>query len=158
MYIHWHLTLFALVMTIWASLVAQLQCGRSGFHPWVGKISWRRERLPTPVFWPGEFHGLYSQSIGSQTVGHDWVTHTFTFLLFSWLKISVNHSVVPNSLWPFGLYPARHLCPWDSPGKNTGVGCHFLLQGIFVTQGSNSHLLPCGWFLCHWATREAPKN
>ena len=34
-----------------------LQCGRPGFHPWVGKILWRRERLPTPVFWPGKFHG-----------------------------------------------------------------------------------------------------
>ena len=32
---------------------------RPGFSPWVGKISWRRERLPTPVFWPGEFCGLY---------------------------------------------------------------------------------------------------
>ena len=32
----------------------------SGFDPWVGKLSWRREWLPTPVFWPGEFHGLYS--------------------------------------------------------------------------------------------------
>ena len=31
-----------------------------GFDPWVGKIPWRRERLPTPVFWSGEFHGLYS--------------------------------------------------------------------------------------------------
>ena len=37
-----------------------LQCGRPGFDPWVGKIPWRRERLPTPVFWPGESHGLYS--------------------------------------------------------------------------------------------------
>ena len=37
-----------------------LQCGRPGFDPWVGKIPWRRERLPTPVFWPGEFHGLYT--------------------------------------------------------------------------------------------------
>ena len=37
----------------------------------------------------------------------------------------------------------RFLCPWDFPGKNTGVGCHFLLQGIFPTQGSNSYLL-------HW--------
>ena len=37
-----------------------LQCGKPGFDPWVGKIPWRRERLPTPVFWPGEFHGLYS--------------------------------------------------------------------------------------------------
>jgi len=36
------------------------QCSRPGFNPWVGKIPWRRERLPTPVFWPGEFHGLYS--------------------------------------------------------------------------------------------------
>ena len=32
------------------------------------------------------------------------------------------------------------LCPWDFPGKNTGLGCHFLLQGIFLIQGSNSHL------------------
>ena len=37
-----------------------LQCGRSGFDPIVRKIPWRRERLPTLVFWPGEFHGLYS--------------------------------------------------------------------------------------------------
>ena len=39
-----------------------------------------------------------------------------------------------------GLYPTRLLCPWDSPGKNTGVGCHFLLQGIFLTQGLNLNL------------------
>ena len=37
-----------------------LQCGKPGFDPLVGKIPWRRERLPTLVFWPGEFHGLYS--------------------------------------------------------------------------------------------------
>ena len=36
-----------------------LQGGRPGFNPWVGKIPWRRERLPTPVFWPGELHGPY---------------------------------------------------------------------------------------------------
>ena len=49
----------------WASLWLSwqrihLQCRRPGFDPWVGKILWRRERLLTPVFWPGEFHGLYS--------------------------------------------------------------------------------------------------
>ena len=33
-----------------------------------------------------------------------------------------------------GLSPVRLLCPWDFPGENTGVGCHFLLQGIFLTQ------------------------
>ena len=37
-----------------------LQCGRPGFDLWIGKIFWRRERLPTPVFWPGEFNRLYS--------------------------------------------------------------------------------------------------
>ena len=38
-------------------------------------------------------------------------------------------SVVSDSLRPYGLSPARLLCPWNSPGKNTGVGCHALLQG-----------------------------
>ena len=48
-------------------------------------------------------------------------------------------------LWPHGLQPARLLCPWNLPGKNTGMGCHFLLQGIFPTQGLNLfvwHLAP----------------
>ena len=49
--------------------------------------------------------------------------------------------VVSNSLQPCGLYLTRLLCPWDSVGKNTGVGCHALLQGIFLNQGSNLHLL-----------------
>ena len=43
---------------------------------------------------------------------------------------------------PHGLQSTRLLCPWESPGKNTGVGCHALLQGIFPTQGLNPHLLP----------------
>ena len=45
----------------WASLVAQLVKNLPAMREtWVRKIPWRRERLPTPVFWPGEFHGLYS--------------------------------------------------------------------------------------------------
>ena len=43
----------------------------------------------------------------------------------------------------------RLLCSWASPGKNIGVGCHFLLQGIFPTQESNLGLLPCRQILCH---------
>ena len=46
-------------------------------------------------------------------------------------------SVMSDSLWPHGLQPATLLCPWDSPGKNPGIVCHFLLQTIFPTQGSN---------------------
>ena len=48
----------------------------------------------------------------------------------------------PTLVIPWTM-PARLLCPWDSPGKNTGVGCHFLLQGIFPTQESNLGLLHC---------------
>ena len=55
----------------------------------------------------------------------------------------VSCSVVFNSLWPHGLQPARPLHPWNSPGKNTVVNCHSLLQGIFLTQGSNPGLLHC---------------
>ena len=43
----------------------------------------------------------------------------------------------PTLLRPHGLQPSRFLCPWDFPGRNTAVGCHFLLQGILPTQGSN---------------------
>ena len=50
-------------------------------------------------------------------------------------------SVMSDSLQPHGLKPARLLCPWNFPSKNTGAGCHFLFQGIFLTQGSNLCLL-----------------
>ena len=61
-------------------------------------------------------------------------------------------SVRSNSLWPHELQPTRLLHPWDFPGKNTEVGCHFLLQGIFLTQGLNLCLLHWqsnSWPLCH---------
>ena len=48
-----------------------LQYGRPGFNPWVGKIPWRSERLLTPVFWPGEFHGITKRR-------HNGATFTFT--------------------------------------------------------------------------------
>ena len=50
--------------------------------------------------------------------------------------ISVSHSVVSDSLWLHGLQPTRLLHPWDYPGKNTGVGCHFLLQYVKVKSES----------------------
>ena len=63
-----------------------------------------------------------------------------------------NHSVVSDSLQPHGLQPTRLLCPWDFPGKNTGVGCHFLLQGNFLTQGLNWVSRTAGRFFTIWAT------
>ena len=53
----------------------------------------------------------------------------------------LGHSLVSRFVQPHGLEPSRLLCPWNSSGKNTGVGCHFLLQGIFPTQGFNLHLM-----------------
>ena len=61
-------------------------------------------------------------------------------------------SIVSDSLQPHGLQPTSLLCPWNFPGKITGMGCHFLLQGIFPTQGSNLHLL-C---LLHWQADSLP--
>ena len=49
--------------------------------------------------------------------------------------------VASDSVQLYGLQPTRLLCPRDSPGKKTGMGCHFLLQGVFLTQGSNPNLL-----------------
>ena len=48
------------------------------------------------------------------------------------------------------------LCPWNSPGKNIGVDCHFLLQGIFPTQGSNPGLPHCRQALYHLSHQESP--
>ena len=47
----------------------------------------------------------------------------------------------PTLLRPQGLQPSRLLCAWDFPGKNTGVGSHFLLQGTFLSHGLNLRLL-----------------
>ena len=58
------------------------------------------------------------------------------------LVLILRGSVGSESLQPHGLYPARLLCTWDFWSKYTGASCHFLLQGIFPTHGSNPHLLP----------------
>ena len=54
-----HSSILGLPLWLWWSNI-RLQFRRPGFDPWVGKITWRSERLSTPVLWPGEFHGLYS--------------------------------------------------------------------------------------------------
>ena len=60
-----------------------------------------------------------------------------------------SHSVVSDPLQPHGLQPIRLLCPWSFPGKNTGVGSHFLLRSIFLTQGLNTGLQHCRQILYH---------
>ena len=81
----------------------------------------------------GKFHTVFC---GPMTGGANLDFIQFCFAVLS-------RSVVSNSLWPDGLQPTRLLCPWDSPGKNTGVGCHALLQGIFPTREQNPGLPHC---------------
>ena len=64
---------------------------------------------------------------------------------------------MPAELSVGELQPTRLFCPWDSPGKNAGVGCHSLLQGIFPTQGSNPGLLHCRQILYHLSHQGSPK-
>ena len=64
----------------------------------------------------------------------------------------LSHSVVSDSSQPHGPQLTRLLCSWDLPGKKTGVGCHFQLQGIFQTQGSNPRLLS----LLYWQVDSLP--
>ena len=67
-------------------------------------------------------------------------------------------SVMSDSLQSHGPQPTRLLCLRNSPGKNTGAGCHFLLQGIFLTQGSNPGLLHCRWILSFPESPGKPQN
>ena len=102
--------------------------------PGPGLIPWSREQmylLWQPQAWRWGFSG-------------NWQYQCEVLTKESRSK-SVRCSLASNSLRPCGLQ-SKLLCPRDSPGKNTGVGCHFLLQGIFPNQGSNLPLL-C---LLHW--------
>ena len=111
----------------------------------------------------GRYSGPIAQSQGSDishgfVPGHgreNWVNETAWGLstishggahqierIWLWVDMcTLECFVVSNSLWPFGLQAIRLLCPWDFLCKNTEVGCHFILQGIFPTQGSNMCLL-----------------
>ena len=64
--------------------------------------------------------------------------------------------VMSDSLRPHGL-ELPGFSPWNFPGKNTGVGCHFQLQGIFLTQGSNPHLLQISCIAGRFFTTEPPE-
>ena len=57
---------------------------------------------------------------------------------------------------PWTVAGHRLLCPWNSPGKNTGVGCHAFLQGILPTPGSNLGLLLCGLILYRLSRQGSP--
>ena len=73
---------------------------------------------------------------------------------FCFIMLFLVSRSVSNSLRPYRLSPR----PWDFPGKNTGVSSHFLLQGIFLTQGLNPCLLHCRWILYHLSQQGSPQK
>ena len=116
-------------------LVASIEIGKSG-----GEAMFQRNRLKLfQSFWGLVEHTGRNIQQAVENVGLGKGT---------WM-VCVTHSVVSDSLWPHGQQPTRLLCPWNSPGKNTGVGSHSLRHGIFLTQGSNPGLLHCRQILYH---------
>ena len=102
---------------------------------------------------------LFTTSLSTRQVFRIWLL--FCPLPF-WLPLHaclLSRSVVSNSLRPHGPWPTRFLCPRDSPGKNTGVGCCALLQGAFLTQGLSLSLFMApalaGWLFTTSNTWEA---
>ena len=97
-------------------------------------LCWTFEKAGSPCLMSGVDHNLIGEI--SHILGYRAVKFKCQILL----SLCVC-SVVSDSLRLYGLYPTKLLCPWDSSGKNTGGGCHALLQGLFLTQGLNLNLL-----------------
>ena len=99
---------------------------------------------------------IYSVSFAiTQRTDLEWV---LSYLESGYFAVkNENLSVVSHILQPHWLWPARFLCPWNSPGKNTGVGSCSLLQGIFQTQGSDPGLQHCRWILYCLSQQGSPR-
>ena len=109
-----------------------------------------------PPFWIPFSYSTYLTGGIRTGLSGDQDNGGLTLLVISEVKRS--RSVVSDSLRPCGLQPTRLLHPWDSSGKNTGVGSHFLLQGILQTQGLNPGLLHCRQTLYPLSHQESPTS
>ena len=74
----------------------------------------------------------------------------------SFMTLGLVAKACPTLATPWTIAHQALLCPWDSPGKNTGVGCHFLLQGIFLTQESYLGLLHGRWMIYQLSYEGSP--
>ena len=90
-------------------------------------------------FPPPSLHGMYFSQFAIYSL---WNAIEYTFKNILYYICMRVYPVMLDSLWPHGLSPGRCFCPWNLPCKNTGMGCHFLLQGTFLTQGLDSGIEP----------------
>ena len=100
-----------------------------------GQLAWKAggSSLGTPLLQkPSCRLGAWTQQLCLNT-GFTWNLIVWAVKYIPTVKVGIPHSVVSDSLQPHELQPTRRLCPWDSPGKNTRVGCYARLQGIFLT-------------------------
>ena len=133
---------------------------------WVGKIPWRRERPPTPVFWPGEFHGLCSPRGPKESDTTEWLSHTtspreknmkknayvcmyhwVTLLYSSNYSVQFNHSVVFDCLWPHEVQHAGPPCSSPTPRVHpdshpSSQWCHPAISSSVVPFSSSPQSLP----------------
>ena len=124
--------------------------------------------LAWKIPWTEESGGL--QSTGSRRVRHDWATSLSLFTFMHWRRkwqptqCSCLENPRDGGAWwaaVCGVAQSQtRLKRLSSSSSNTGLGCHFLLQGIFATPGLNliSCSCYCRWILYHWATGEAPSQ
>ena len=114
-------------------------------------------RYHSPSFLDKYGHYLAFFSISTVTgtllISNNHTSISFVCFFFIY---SVSCSVTSDSLKPHELQPTRLLCPWNSPGKNTGVDCHSPLQEIFPTQGLNPGLLHHKQILYHLSHQGSP--
>ena len=92
-------------------------------------------------------HGTWTGS----KLGKEYIQALYCHPAYLTYMQSQSVKVLVAQLYPTLFDPM--VCPWNSPGKNTGMGCHSLFQGIFPTQGQNLGLLQCSQFFTIWATR-----
>ena len=115
---------------------------------------WRLSSLPAAETLSMSFH-FFGLKLTTHIKCQNWSRHALLpFPTLSVVSLSMLYAtclVMPSSLQPCGLQPTRLLCPWDCPGKITGMGCHFSLQGIFLIQGSNLGLQ-------HWQADSLPSE
>ena len=113
---------------------------RQRFSPWVGKTPWRKARRIPRTREPGELHspwGHKESDMTEQLSTHGPMGIQYTVCVCVCVCV---HSVMSDSVTPWTA--AHQASPsWNSPGKYTGVGCHFLLQRLFPTRGLNLCLL-----------------